>query len=75
MVNSRAELARRYGVSRARVTQVLNIPRLPVEVLSLLTEPGDAKCSERHLRGMLALPSQEDQVAALGELRTQREWS
>ena len=67
-VNSQAEIARRFGISRARVTQLLNLLKLPVDVLSLLAESGDSRWSERQLRGTLALPSQEDQIAALGAM-------
>ncbi len=32
MVNNRAEIARRYGLSRARVTQVMSLLHLPDEI-------------------------------------------
>ena len=62
--NSQAEIAVRYGISRARVTQLLNLLKLPAEILSLMADPGDAIWGERQLRGILALPSQDDQIAA-----------
>ena len=65
VVNSQAELARRFGISRARVTHLRNLLKLPQEVLSLLAGSGDTRWSERRLRGVLALPSHEDQVAAV----------
>jgi ParB/RepB/Spo0J family partition protein len=65
VVNSQAEIAERLGISRARVTQVLNLLKLPQAVLSLLADSGDTRWSERRLRGVLALPSHEDQVAAV----------
>ena len=68
LVNNRAAIAERYGISRARVTQVLNLLRLPREILNLLAGPGDAKLSERKLRTIVALPSQEDQVATVGAM-------
>ena len=52
VVNSRADIARRYGVSRARVTHVPNLPRLPQPVISPLLEmsgPGDLRW-RRHSR-------------------------
>lgn len=64
LVNSRAEIAERCGISRARVTQVLNLLKLPPELLSLLAVSSDGKWSERQLRGILALRSQEDRIAA-----------
>ena len=65
LVNNRAAIAERYGISRARVTQLLNLLRLPRAVLSLLADSGSATWGERQLRGILALSSQEDQVAAV----------
>jgi hypothetical protein len=64
VVDSRTEIARRYGVSRARVTQVMNLLRLPMEVLNLLADTGDVALSERQLRNVLVLSSQEAQIAA-----------
>jgi hypothetical protein len=53
-VSSRAELARRLGVSRARVTQVLGLLRLPPKVLRKIEALGDPLESpvvtERQLR-------------------------
>ena len=46
MVNNRAEIAARYGLSRARVTQVMNLLRLPM--------------SAQHYA--MALPSEEQRV-------------
>jgi hypothetical protein len=68
VANNRAKLADRYGISRARVTQVLNILRLPPKVLSLLADSGDAMWSERQLRRILVLPSPEAQIAAFERL-------
>ena len=71
VVNNRAEIARQYGLSRARVTQVLNLLRLPPQALDALK--GQARLdgvshSERRLRYILALPSQEAQLVAVREL-------
>jgi len=65
LVNSRAEIAERFGISRARVTQVLSLLKLPPKLLDLLAESGNSRYSERRLRGVLALPSQEGQIAAV----------
>ena len=68
VVNTRAEIAERYGISRARVTQVLNILRLPQAVLSLLVElaeQGRTPCSERRLRSIAKLPTENAQMAAV----------
>ena len=64
-MNTRAEIAEHYGISRARVTQLLNLLRLPQAVLSPLADSGDGKWCEPRLRGLLVLPSQEDQIAAV----------
>jgi len=38
---SRAELARKLGFSRARVTQMLNLLKLPDELITEIEEMGD----------------------------------
>ena len=38
---SRAELARKIGYSRARVTQMLNLLKLPDELISVIEGMGD----------------------------------
>jgi hypothetical protein len=53
VVNNRAELARRHGISRARVTQVMALLRLPIEFRSELrcrANAGERVPSERSLR-------------------------
>ena len=43
---SRAELARKLGISRARVTQILNLLKLPEELIREVEEMGDqADCT------------------------------
>jgi hypothetical protein len=62
-VSSRAELARKLGVSRARVTQVLRLLNLVPEVLDLIEALGDPILSpmvtERRLRAIVSLPPGE----------------
>ena len=68
VVNNRAEIARRYGVSRARVTQVLNVLRLSRPALDLFFEMSSqvrASCTERRLRRTLSLSTEAEQIAAL----------
>ena len=70
-VNSQAELAERYGISRARVTQLLNLLKLPAAVLSLLLESGreaGSHCTEVQLRPILRLP-ESAQIGALKQLQ------
>ncbi len=53
MVNTRAEIARRYGVSRARVTQIMGLLRLPQAVQDELLDMPDeeqVRYPERQLR-------------------------
>ena len=72
LVNSRAQIARRYSVSRARATQVLNIVRLPrpaIDVLVELRRQSGSHCTERQLRPILRLPTEEAQLAAVQGLR------
>lgn len=45
------ELARKLGISRVRVTQYLNLLRLPKEQLEYITQNGkEEKITERKLR-------------------------
>lgn len=56
-VSSRADLARKLGVSRARVTQVLDLLRLPPKVLRRIKALGDPleypAVTERQLRPLV----------------------
>ena len=51
-VRNRAELARRFGLSRARVTQVMKLTNLPPAVAERLRR-GEGPGSERALRPVL----------------------
>ncbi len=64
---SRADLARRTGVSRARVTQVLKILDLDPAVLAYLDRNPDPRITERALRA-LANCSPDDQRRHIDEL-------
>jgi hypothetical protein len=71
-VRNQADLARKFDLSRARVTQIMGILRLPAPVVDYLYSLShDEKCryNERELRRILALPTEEKQVAAFEELR------
>ena len=49
------ELARKLGISRVRVTQYLNLLRLPKEQLDYITQNGkEEKITERKLRKSIA---------------------
>lgn len=60
LFESAADLSRHVGVSRARVTQVLNLLRLAPDVLDSITDLGDPLSSplvtERMLRNLIDLP-------------------
>jgi hypothetical protein len=60
---SPAALARHLKVSRARVTQILNLIKLTPEVISMISSLGDPLkspiVSERKLRPLLALVAEE----------------
>jgi ParB-like chromosome segregation protein Spo0J len=63
---SRTDLARRLGVSRARVTQVLSVLDLAPEALELLEqESGPGVVSERSLRGLKGLSPQRQRERLL----------
>lgn len=71
-VRNQADLARRFDLSRARVTQILAILRLPhpvVDYLASLLHEDKAKYNERELRRILALPTEEEQFTAFEVLR------
>jgi hypothetical protein len=61
--SSPAALARRLGLSRARVTQVLHLLKLTPEVLDVITDLGDPLPSpivtERRLRSLTRLTVEE----------------
>jgi hypothetical protein len=72
VVNSRAEIARRYGISRARMTQILSLlrlPRLVREQLLGLPERERARYRERRLTAIVALKAGAAQARAFGQLR------
>jgi DNA-binding CsgD family transcriptional regulator len=66
---SRAALAREYGITRARVTQLLALLSLPDEVLGWIREQGarEPQLSERRLRPLLR-ESKAQQLRAMAAL-------
>lgn len=74
---SPAALARHLRVSRARVTQILNLMKLSPEVINLLDLLGDPSgghgISERRLRPQLALSAQQQEAQAEITLSTDKD--
>ena len=71
MVNNRAEIARRYGLSRARVTQVMKLLHLPDEIQAYvisLPPREQRRYSGRRLRNILGIERDEAQWEAFEEL-------
>jgi len=67
MVNNQADLAKRYGISRARVTQYLNLLKLTDEIIGFLKankdqEPVLRYFTERKLRELTRLKGNERRV-------------
>jgi hypothetical protein len=66
VVANYAEIAAREGISRARVTQIMNLLRLPPEIQDELQPPPAPleihAFSERRLRSLLSLRDRETQV-------------
>jgi predicted transcriptional regulator len=67
MVNNQADLAKRYGISRARVTQYLNLLKLPEEIIDFLKANKDRDSvlryfTERRLRDLTRLKGNERRV-------------
>ena len=49
LVKSKAEISRKYSISRARVTQIMNLNKLPIDLVNKIkTDP--VNYSERALR-------------------------
>jgi hypothetical protein len=72
VVRNQAEIARLRGVARARVTQLVNIASLPRPILDcLLALPAGEQAfyTERRLRRIAALPTEEEQLAVFEDLR------
>ncbi len=71
-VRSQAEIARREGITRARVTQIMAMLRLAPEIrkqiLSMPRMVGRPAISERALRTVVALRNPAEQAAKLREL-------
>jgi len=65
-VNNRSDLARKTGLTGARVTQILNLLELPDSVirnLCSISEPQKiAFFSERRLRSITRLPRAKEQI-------------
>ncbi len=74
VVNNRAEIARRYGLSRARVTQVMSLLHLPDEIqgyIMALPPREQRRYSGRRLREIIGLASGRAQVDAFEELQNE----
>ncbi|MDP9053822.1 MAG: hypothetical protein M3N93_05905 [Acidobacteriota bacterium] len=62
-VRDYADLARLGYVTRARITQIMNLLNLApaIQECLLLSAPSTAKLGERHLRGIVNFPKWTDQ--------------
>ncbi len=64
---TRADLARKLGVTRARVTQILGLLEFTPEIVQALAALGDPRpkpiVTERSLRSRLKLPTKEQKSA------------
>ncbi len=70
-VNNRAEIARRYGLSRARVTQVMSLLRLSDEIqgyVMALPSREQRQYSGRRLQGVVGIPDEAAQGKAFEDL-------
>jgi hypothetical protein len=75
-VKNRAEIARRCGISRARVTQIMKLLMLPEEIrdhIAGLSEQEQLRYTERLLRGVVSLHSKRAQLKAFEQLRSARQ--
>ena len=72
MVNNRAEIAWRYGLSRARIAQVMSLLHLPDEIQEyvMALPPREQRLySGRRPREIVALASGQAQLKAFEELQ------
>lgn len=71
-VNNQSHLARKVGLTRARVTQILNLLKLPDSVIRNLCSISEPKkialFSERRLRSITRLPRAKEQIKAFHDL-------
>jgi len=71
-VNNQSDLARKVGLTRARITQVLNLLKLPDSVIRNLCSVSEPKSiaffSERRLRSITRLPRTKEQLKAFRDL-------
>ena len=71
-VLTKAKIAARAGISRARVTQLMNLLELPEEIREVLQNPpaplGILSFSERCLRQIVACGNRESQLSRWQEL-------
>jgi hypothetical protein len=69
---SQADLARKKGISGARVTQILNLLKLDEEVQEIVASLGDplssSSVTERRLRGIVGLSVREQMRSFNGVL-------
>lgn len=73
VVNNQAELARKLGLSRARVTQIMNLLKLPVDIREYILQLPHTKqrgFTERKLREIAALSTAQVQRKAFACLET-----
>jgi ParB-like chromosome segregation protein Spo0J len=72
LVKSQAELSRKEGVSRARITQLLNLLKLPQEIKDHLDNITDEKqleiFTERQMREILKIKDQKIQIARFNQM-------
>ena len=69
--SSKADIARHLGISRARVTQTLNLPKLPPEIQKLilaLPHGEAASVTERRVRPLTQVSSPETQLDAFHDM-------
>ena len=67
-MNNRAALARREGLTRARITQVMTLLRLPPGMRADVLAADPLVFTERHLRAIAMLDDEAEQRARLTSL-------
>jgi hypothetical protein len=72
LVESQADLSRKEGISRARITQLLNLLKLPQEIKEYLKNINDEKqfqiFTERRMREILKIRDPKIQIARFNQM-------
>jgi ParB-like chromosome segregation protein Spo0J len=77
LVNTQAEIARKEGLTRARVTQIMNLNKLAPEIknyLKNMENPDEIQyLNEKHLRPLIQTKDHQKQIRKFEEIKRRLE--